>query len=217
MQTLLSEQSPRAAQLGRPLMLQMMQSQLMGAVAAAAAEPGEPKLPPLTNLVRTTPLTRVPSISCLSELGAIEADMSSNATTPRIMSLSSSPNTVGGAPMLPLRPMTRPDSPMMSAVRSSSPVMSCSSSPQLLRSPSQRLTVLPSINDDPLPRIANLKSGCADGLLLLSVTASLVARDNGSVGMKRSNSNLNCEPRVVEPRASKRARVASAWNAGLRI
>ena len=44
----------------------------------------------------------------------------------------------------------------------------------------QTITVLPG-DASAHPRIANLKSGCSDGLLLLSATACLVARDAASV------------------------------------
>ena len=44
----------------------------------------------------------------------------------------------------------------------------------------QTVSVLPG-GASALPRIANLKSGCSDGLLLLSATACLVARDAASI------------------------------------
>ena len=42
----------------------------------------------------------------------------------------------------------------------------------------QPITILPGGATPLLPNIANLKSGCSDGLLLLSSTAFLVARDD---------------------------------------
>lgn len=44
----------------------------------------------------------------------------------------------------------------------------------------QHITVLPG-TCTALPRIADLKSGCTDGLLLLSATACVVARETGIV------------------------------------
>ena len=62
------------------------------------------------------------------------------------------------------------------------------------------VTILPGTTHA-LPNIANLKSGCSDGLLLLSSTAYLVARDAPSQGAEAFDSS------VTPP--AKRARAAT--------
>jgi hypothetical protein len=163
-----------------------MQSDLLRAVELAARSPGAPALPPL----RKTQRPAAPSHETAApHQHTSPTDAAKMPRSPRscpaspspgvsIMLASSRLSSHGSANNLVALGETPAGSPKL---HGHSPVL-CDSSP------SQRLTIIPGV----LPRIANLSSGCADGMALLSSAACLVGRTapnaaaaNPAVGAKR--------------------------------
>ncbi len=127
----------------------------------------------------------LPPPPSLTPLGGIRLDASSrtNSLSPRVPCEYDSP-AISPFPDSRLRsfsPVTTP--------RAQEPPLQLPPRPPLQppsTQPLQMLQVLPGDNaPGTMPRIANLKSGCTDGLMLLSATATLVARDTAGPAAKK--------------------------------